>query len=121
MLFYEQSLPIGAGTFTEIDESSRTARWGFYTAPAAPKGGGTRMCTALLDYAFDKLPIDTIYGVVLMTNQASIRLHEKLGFTVDDGQTRFSQEPLRSDVKWMHISRGRWTTDLSRNCMTGNS
>lgn len=118
MLFYDDSLPIGAGTFTEIDGSARSARWGFYTAPGAPKGTGTRLCTALLNYAFDELPIDSLYGVVLMTNQPSVRLHEKLGFTVVDDQVRLPPEPLRDDTKWLHISRGNWAHYRSRTSVT---
>lgn len=120
MLFHDESLPIGVGTFTEIDGSTRSARWGFYTAPGAAKGTGTRLCTELLNYAFDELPIDTLYAVVVMTNQASVRLHEKLGFSVVDDQVQLPREPLRHDTKWLRISRRDWARYRSRTSLTGD-
>lgn len=121
LLFYEDALPIGAGTFTEINGSTRSARWGFYTAPTAPKGTGTRLCTALLNYAFDKLPIDTLYAEVLMTSHASVRLHEKLGFIVVDDRFRLAPEPRRGDTKWLHISRGNWAHYHSLPLLSGDA
>lgn len=61
--------------------------WGFYAAPGAAKGTGTRLCAAALDLAFGELGLHKVCGQVLDTNPASARLHMKLGF-VQEGLLR---------------------------------
>jgi UDP-4-amino-4,6-dideoxy-N-acetyl-beta-L-altrosamine N-acetyltransferase len=56
------------------------ADWGFYAAPAAPKGTGRRLGAAALDFAFEQLCLHKVCGEALATNARSIRLHESLGF-----------------------------------------
>ncbi|NLS11063.1 UDP-4-amino-4,6-dideoxy-N-acetyl-beta-L-altrosamine N-acetyltransferase [Nesterenkonia sp. MY13] len=64
----------------ESEESGR-AQWGFFRAPAAPRGTGTVLCERSLAYAFEDLELHKIYGEVLEVNVPSQRLHSKLGFT----------------------------------------
>ena len=54
--------------------------WGFYAAPDAPRGTGSKMGRLALAYAFSELGAREVRGQVLPHNVASMRLHEKLGF-----------------------------------------
>lgn len=63
------------------------SEWGFYARPAAPRGSGTRLCAAALDYAFQVAALHKICGEVITTNAASLALHRRLGF-VEEGMLR---------------------------------
>lgn len=69
--------PLG---FLQVSYSNHVAEWGFYTVPDAPKGTGTNMCTCLIDHIFLNANIVKIKAQVLSHNEASLRLHQKLGF-----------------------------------------
>jgi UDP-4-amino-4,6-dideoxy-N-acetyl-beta-L-altrosamine N-acetyltransferase len=70
---------LGFVHFTGIKENS-TAEWGFYAAPGAAPGAGTRVCAAALDMIFHDYPVHKVFGQVLSFNSRSLRLHERLGF-----------------------------------------
>ena len=55
--------------------------WGFYLAPGASPGSGTKLGVAALDFAFKELRLHKVCGQALDFNEASIRLHKKLGFS----------------------------------------
>ena len=61
--------------------SGRTAEWGFYMAPKAPRGNGLLLGQTTLDYAFRNLKLHKLCGETFADNLASITFHEKLGFT----------------------------------------
>lgn len=79
-IFVRNRLASGVGYVTKITADTRSATWGFYKAPDAPPGTGTTLCKELLVHVFREFPIDSIIGEVLQGNEASIRIHEKLGF-----------------------------------------
>jgi UDP-4-amino-4,6-dideoxy-N-acetyl-beta-L-altrosamine N-acetyltransferase len=54
--------------------------WGFYAAPGAWPGTGSRLGTAALDFAFGELAVHKVCGQALAGNAASTRMHLKLGF-----------------------------------------
>ncbi|MBN3050255.1 UDP-4-amino-4,6-dideoxy-N-acetyl-beta-L-altrosamine N-acetyltransferase [Pectobacterium brasiliense] len=54
--------------------------WGFYIMPDSPKGTGKHMGKCAIQYAFDIMHADKLFGQVLENNERSIRLHEYLGF-----------------------------------------
>lgn len=56
------------------------ANWGFYLAPAAPRGSGKRLGRATLDHAFQTLRLHKVCGQALAQNDRSIRMHLALGF-----------------------------------------
>lgn len=60
--------------------SDKISDWGFYASPDAPKGIGSKLGTAALNHAFLKLGLHKVCGQALAFNEASIRLHKKLGF-----------------------------------------
>ena len=55
--------------------------WGFYVRPDAPKGTGRKLGMAALAHAFDVLSLHKVCGQAFASNQASIALHMRLGFT----------------------------------------
>lgn len=73
--------PQGVVYFTELNPNERTGCWGFYARPGAPAGTGTSMLHEALDLAFSEFRLLALSGEALATNEASIRLHKKLGFT----------------------------------------
>ncbi|MDH2241153.1 UDP-4-amino-4,6-dideoxy-N-acetyl-beta-L-altrosamine N-acetyltransferase [Pseudomonas sp. GD03909] len=72
--------PIGCVIFSRVEKNS-TADWSFYSAPASRAGTGKLVCSAALDFAFQELGVHKVAGQVLDFNIASIRLHQRLGFT----------------------------------------
>jgi len=63
------------------------ASWGFYVSPDASVGSGLKLGRAVLRHAFVELSAHKVFGEVLATNDASIKLHNKLGF-VFEGELR---------------------------------
>lgn len=80
LLVEEEDVPLGFVNFSGVAQGT-AADWGFYAAPGAPKGAGAKIGTAALDLAFDALDLHKVCGQALAFNKASIRFHEKLGFT----------------------------------------
>ena len=70
---------VGFVQFT-IQAENRTADWGFYVAPDAPKGTGQALGQVAMIYAFERLGLRKICGQALDFNERSIRFHQHLGF-----------------------------------------
>jgi len=77
--------PTGIVYFTDMDRVSSNAFWGFYVAPGAKLGTGTRMGVEALNYFFVEKGFNKVIADVLETNQRSHRFHRKLGFRVEEG------------------------------------
>jgi UDP-4-amino-4,6-dideoxy-N-acetyl-beta-L-altrosamine N-acetyltransferase len=75
--------PVGVVTFSDIDPVHGTATWGFYTGVDAPRGTGTRMLTRALEYAFGDLGLRKVSADVISSNEASVRVHRRLGFQLE--------------------------------------
>ena len=78
LIYYENGTPLGSVNFTRITE--RVCEWGFYAAPDAPRGTGTKMLRTAIAWARLCLDVEKICAQVREDNVASVRLHEKLGF-----------------------------------------
>ena len=77
-----QGEAIGLANAVDIDTTERSCFWGFYIGEQdAPRGSGTVMGELMIDYIFRKYDVDVIYGEAFAFNEASLKLHEKLGFT----------------------------------------
>ena len=76
LIFEDADGPCGYVSFRAADTNG-TAEWGFYTAPSAPKGTGSRIGIAALNYAFEILRFAKVCGQALAANENSIRFHEK--------------------------------------------
>ncbi len=79
LIFEVGNEPLGFVNFSEL-ACGGVADWGFYAAPAAPKGTGRRLGLTALDHAFNQLNLHKICGQVIGDNDRSIRLHRSLGF-----------------------------------------
>lgn len=80
LLIYEVNhTPLGFVSFTDI-VSNGIATWGYYAAPEAPKGTGRTLGRAALDYAFNEITLQKVYGQALAFNERSIRFHQSFGF-----------------------------------------
>ncbi|WP_220254270.1 UDP-4-amino-4,6-dideoxy-N-acetyl-beta-L-altrosamine N-acetyltransferase [Vreelandella rituensis] len=79
----EGNTPRGVMYFTEMNRVSRNAFWGFYTAPDAPPGTGTKMGREALIYYFNDLGFHKLNADVLESNERSYYFHLKLGFNVE--------------------------------------
>lgn len=82
LIFESASRPLGFVQFAGIANSQAT-EWGFYAAPDAPKGTGSKLGKAALEHAFTNLKISTVTGRAKPSNGASIAFHQKLGFIRD--------------------------------------
>lgn len=76
----ERGTPFGFVHFSGV-RAAGVADWGFYAAPGAPKGAGTKLGASALDVAFRELQLHKVCGQALDFNEASIRMHTRLGFT----------------------------------------
>lgn len=72
-------VPAGFARLTRVD-AGPVADWGFYAAPGAPRGTGLGLGRAVLAHAFGPLRLHKVCGQVAAFNEASLRMHRKLGF-----------------------------------------
>lgn len=75
--------PAGVVYFTDMDRKANHAFWGFYAAPEAPPGTGTKMGIEALDYIFEAKGLHKINAEVLESNERSSSFHRKLGFRIE--------------------------------------
>ncbi len=80
LVIEEHGKPRGCVIFSGVEKNA-TSDWSFYSAPGSPAGSGTRVCATALDFAFGDLRLHKVAGHVLDFNHASIRIHQRLGFT----------------------------------------
>jgi UDP-4-amino-4,6-dideoxy-N-acetyl-beta-L-altrosamine N-acetyltransferase len=74
--------PMGFMQFRDAKKNG-VLDWGFYVRPQIQKGTGSIMCAAALRYAFIELRAHKVCGQVLAYNEASSRLHSRLGFELE--------------------------------------
>lgn len=81
LVFEYGNTPIGLTYFTEIDHTNLKCCWGFYIgSEQSPPGSGSRMARLSIDYAFGKMNIRKLYGMVFAFNTPSVNLFKKMGF-----------------------------------------
>lgn len=108
-LIFESGSPLGVINFTNINPINKTADWAFYKHPDSPKGTGSRMEKAALEYAFKNLDLEKLSCEVLAYNEPVIGLHRKYGFQVE-GIFRKAHvfEGKRHDIYRLALSRDEW-------------
>jgi len=85
---------VGVVTFTHYTGPDGTASWAFYTGDKAPRGAGSQMEVAALEYAFDNLKLRKLECEVLDFNMPVVNLHLRYGFSVEG---LFREAHLRED------------------------
>ena len=103
---------VGLVSLINLDANHKTAEWGFYVRPGAPVGTGRRMLMLALDRAFGDDGLVKLSGEAFAFNQASIRLHLRLGFAIE-GILRSHRvcAGQRCDVVRMGIPASHWTPE----------
>jgi RimJ/RimL family protein N-acetyltransferase len=104
----EEGMACGLVHFSRAQPDG-SREWSFYKAPDAPRGSGLRVAAAALAHAFEVLRISKVRGQVLDYNKASLRLHEKLGFSSEGilaGQAEMKGQ--RHDLICFGLSRDAW-------------
>lgn len=99
---FEEGIPRGVVSFSELDEKNRTAIWAFYTGPDAPKGIGSRMEAAALEMAFEGLGLYKLVGEVLSHNMRVVKLHRRFGFKLEG---IYRQQYTREDGRRLDVYR----------------
>ena len=80
-VFEDAGEPLGCVNFTCQEASPEVAYWGFYLAPAAPRGTGTTLGQVALDHAFGVMKLVRVIGEALASNSRSIAFHRRHGFS----------------------------------------
>lgn len=108
LIFESDGVPMGFINFHEKGPGG-VADWGFYLAPDAPRGTGSALGNAALNYAFGKINLHKVCGEALGFNTGSIRFHEKLGFTREGvlRQQHFDGETYH-DIVCFGLIRSEW-------------
>ena len=85
----KNDLPIGYISIINIDQINKKAQWGGIIIDYSYSGQGyaTLSGRKMLEYAFEELNMNKIYGYWLDSNKSSLRIGEKLGF-VEEGYIR---------------------------------
>jgi len=109
----EDGIPLGVVNFTGVGKDN-VAKWGFYAAPNVAKGAGTKIGLTALEFAFNQLGLHKICGEALVFNEASVRMHLKLGF-VQEGVLRKQQQINDNyhDVICFGLLRDEWIKKVS--------
>jgi RimJ/RimL family protein N-acetyltransferase len=81
------SLPIGLIQLTNIDYFSGTAVWGFILGDKNSRGKGYSIeaPSVLFEYAFNVLNLRKVYGYPIAFNEATLKMHEKIGGFIKEG------------------------------------
>ncbi len=109
LLIYEEGdVPLGFASLTEKPGQS-VGEWGFYTAPHSPKGTGSSLGVAAINYALRSLRWHRLIGLTLASNDRSIGMHLKLGFR-HEGTLRehFFNGTRHVDVCCFGLLRHEW-------------
>ncbi|GKW31505.1 hypothetical protein PEC730217_02850 [Pectobacterium carotovorum subsp. carotovorum] len=80
LIYLYNNIEQGFINFNKL-KSDGVWEWGFYVSPDSPKGIGRSMGELSIQYAFDIMCAEKLFGEVLEYNQRSIKFHENLGFS----------------------------------------
>lgn len=109
LIFEDSGHPCGFAQLDLQPNKSDVYEWGFYKASGAVKGTGYRMLCEVLEYAFVTLSANQVIGKVLGYNDASIKLHERLGFERQEIQRkRHSVAGELHDVVVFGLTKSRY-------------
>ena len=103
MLVHDEKTPLGLVHFSKVNADG-IVDWGFYLAPKAPKGSGSKLARKALYFAFKEQGWHKVCGQVISSNITSKRFHLKLGFLLEG--------VLRQQVKINHEWLSLWCFGL---------
>jgi RimJ/RimL family protein N-acetyltransferase len=110
MIFECVGKPTGVVIFTRIDGQAGSGEWGFYIGDQnAQKGTASTMGFLALDYAFGDLKLRKLVGRSFVSNEASVRYHQRLGFReAKGGGGRVKKGGEMLDVMCLELTAERW-------------
>jgi len=113
MLFECGANATGVVNFTRIDRQVGTTVWGFYIGDQqAPKGSASTMGVLALDYAFGELGLRKVLGQSFVSNEVSLRYHQRLGFReVEEERRRVRKRGKMHEVMRLELT-AEWWRDL---------
>lgn len=82
LIIEEHEEPFGYVQFNNVAVGA-ISNWGFYVRPHSPKGCGRKLGITALNHAFRTLQLHKVCGQAISSNEASIALHQKLGFVAE--------------------------------------
>ena len=106
-VFEVDSRPSGLLYLGDIDWVARSCQWGFYMAPDGPRGVGEAMCRLGLAEAFRGVRLRTIHAEVIVCNDRSLLLHDRLGFR-RTGVRRHERPSGAVDVLLFELHDSEW-------------
>jgi len=99
---------MGLGHIDRFNEEG-VFEWGFYVGEEnAPAGAGTTLCGLLLNYAFECRNAQVIRARVLEDNAPSMRIHEKMGFSISGGDEVVRSKGGRLGLNIMQLDKTTW-------------
>ena len=110
MVFECGAKAAGVVNFTEIDRQDGTVVWGFYIGDQnAPRGSASIMGFLALDYAFGKLDLRKVLGQSFVSNEVSVRYHQRLGFReIEEERRRVRRDGEMQDVMRLEVTAEWW-------------
>ena len=105
-----QKRKLGLVSLTNIDFRNGKCFWGFYLGDSSVrgKGIGVKIEFKLIEYVFEELKLNKLYGEVFSFNEKVIQMHEKFGFRREG---YFRQHIKKSDRFWDVVSIGLLKTE----------
>lgn len=102
--------PVGVAGFTDCDEQNRRAEWSFHIGEYdAPRGAGSAMGALAIDAFFADGAFDKLCCSVLDGNDASLRMHRKLGFEEEGFRRRHVwRDGVACDVHEFALFADKW-------------
>ncbi len=103
--------PVGLANLVRIDRGASACEWAFYVADPAVRGGGvgSAMACLVLGHVFETLALQTLRSEVLADNVASLRLHERFGFTREGMLSdRLRRDGRSLDAVTLSLIAPRW-------------
>ena len=110
MLFECGAKPTGVVNFTRIDREAGSSVWGFYIGDQnVPTGSAAIMGFLALDYAFEDLGLRKVVGQSFVSNDASLRYHQRLGFQeVEEACSQVEKGGELIGVIRLEVTTERW-------------
>lgn len=110
MLFECAGKPTGVVNFTGIDRQAGSSEWGFYIGDQnVPRGSASVMGFLALDYAFSELQLRKLIAQSFVSNDTSVRYHQRLGFREIKGRRGpFKKGGEMLDVMCLELTAERW-------------
>lgn len=107
-IFEYGQVPQGYVSFVEIPNST-ALEWGFYIKPEVEKGMGNILGLTALNYAFEQLKAEKVFGQVLDFNEKSLNFHKKQGFTLEGIlRKHFKDHRGEFDIHQFGLLRNEW-------------